>query len=193
MLSYIPWFDHFNPSLPLIPMYIYSLGCLMSITNLACSRSTSVFPSPKHVCCLVFLWLVFSKIHLHQCPPSFYVCATYIKRQSLISFPLNLGQTLMTLTNITQYWWLTFLGPSNEGTKKPCSFSLGLSECLLWRSQLLCGKSDCFQTTMLWRRPGLPCREDVWRDKEMAGELPAFSPCEWEGTRCVSEKAILDI
>ena len=67
------------------------------------------------------------------------------------------------------------LGPSNEGTKKPCSFYLGLSECLLWRSQLLCRKSDYFQTTMLWRRPGLPCREDAWRDKEMTGELPAFS------------------
>ena len=185
MPSYIPWFDHFNPSLPLIPMYIYSLGCLMSITNLACSRSTSGFPSPKHVCCLVFLWLVFSKIHLHQCPPSFYVCATYIKRQSLISFPLNLGQTLMTLTNVMQYWWLTFWDHPMRAPKNPAAST--------WASQNACSgeASYCVGNLTTFRPPcceeGQACHVEKMHGetKRWLGSSQLFQPCEWEGTRCV--------
>lgn len=80
------------------------------------------------------------------------------------------------------------LGPSSEGTKNFAA-STWASECLLWRSQLLFRNSECFQTTMLWWRPGLPCGEDAWWDKEMAGERQAFSAmwvrrykmCEWKG------------
>ena len=173
MLSYIPWFDHFNPSLSLFSMYIYSLGCLMSITNLACSRSTSVFPSPKHVCCLVFQWLVFSKIHLHQCPPSF----SLKSRADINDFDQC---NVILVTDI--------LGPYSEGTKNFAAST--------WASQNACSGevSYCVGILNAFKPPcceeGQACHVEKMRgETEMAGELPAFSAmwvrrykmCEWKG------------
>lgn len=162
----------------------------MSITNLACSRSTSVFLSPKHVCCLVFQWLVFSKIHLHQCPPSFYICATYIKRQSLISFPLNLGQTLMTLNAILV---TDILGPSSEGTKNFAASTWASRNACSGEASYCVGILNAFRTPCCEEGQGCHVEKMRGETKRWLGSSQLFQPCEWGGTRYVSEKAILDI
>lgn len=162
----------------------------MNLTNIACPKSTADSGLPNLHCFLVFQCYTFSKIHLHRFPPSLYIRATQIERQSLISFPFSLGQTLVT----DQWVAVTvtdILGLLSEGTR-----GLATSN---WASWNACSgeAGNHVRNLITLRLPG--CEEGQachverlhGERKRCLGGSQLFQPCEWGRHKTCKRKSHL--